>query len=197
MCRRIQLRNTEDCFNCDLFNGKLCKAQLFVLTTRSIFEVFMFIVLTRKWIIRMYYCMLDEKRFWESVANVVLNSASLWDRGYWQQAVKPDCHMDWWSGEGEINVGWGVSQPTLPCNGTNWSGNHSSQARLHTKALRWTNEVFSWAHGSDCTAKRVTGYHTCQCCLGIVLTCAKWFKGVGEDAMCNSNCPVSRYVPLN
>lgn len=41
----------------------------------------------------MYYCMLDEKRFWERVANVLLNSALLWDRGCWQQAVKPDCHM--------------------------------------------------------------------------------------------------------
>lgn len=38
------------------------------------------------------------------VANVLLNSASLWDRGCWQQAVKPDCYMDCWSGEGEIRV---------------------------------------------------------------------------------------------
>lgn len=60
------MRNTEDCFNSDLFIGKLCKTQLFVLKTRSIFEAFILLVLPRKWIIRVYYCMLDEKRFWES-----------------------------------------------------------------------------------------------------------------------------------
>lgn len=26
--KTIQLRNTEDCFNSDLFSGKLCKTQL-------------------------------------------------------------------------------------------------------------------------------------------------------------------------
>lgn len=36
----IWLRNTEDCFNSDLFNGKLCKVQLFVLKTRSVFEAY-------------------------------------------------------------------------------------------------------------------------------------------------------------
>lgn len=59
----IQMRITEDCFNSDLFIGKLCKTQLFVQKTRSIL---MLLVLPRKWIIRVYYCMLDEKRFWES-----------------------------------------------------------------------------------------------------------------------------------
>lgn len=36
----IQLRNTEDCFNSDLFNGKFCKTQLFVIKTRSVFEAY-------------------------------------------------------------------------------------------------------------------------------------------------------------
>lgn len=36
----VQLRNAEECFNSGLFNGKLCKIQLFFLKTRSVLEAY-------------------------------------------------------------------------------------------------------------------------------------------------------------